>query len=79
MDKAHVKVDWAKQLPYALFALRQPLNRDTHLSPYELVFRMLVRTQLDILYWDWRDVDDGELQVSVWVDNLCEHIEYCEM
>ena len=76
LGKAHVKgLDWVKQLPYALFALRQAPNRDTHLSPYELVFGRLARTPLDILYRGWRDVDDGELQVSDWVDNLCEHLE----
>ena len=76
LGKAHLKgLDWVKQLPYALFALRQAPNRDTHLSPYELVFGRLARTPLDILYRGWRDVDDGELQVSDWVDNLCEHLE----
>ena len=33
----------------ALFALRQAENRDTHLSPYKLVFGRLARTPLDIL------------------------------
>ena len=71
LGKAHVKgLDWVKKLPYALFALRHAPDRDTHLSSYELVFGRLARTPLDILYRGWRDVDDGELQVSDWVDNL---------
>ena len=76
LGKAHVKgLDWVKQLPCALFALRQAPSRVTHLSPYELVFGRLARIPLGILYRSWRDVDDGELQVSDWVNNLCEHLE----
>ena len=32
------KLDWAAQGPFAMFALRAALNRDTGLSPYELVY-----------------------------------------
>ncbi len=45
LTKAHqMGLDWAAQLPFALFALRQTPNRDTGLSPFELVFGRDVRT-----------------------------------
>ena len=43
-------LDWVRQVSYALFALRQALNRDTGSSPYEVVFVYNVKTPLELLY-----------------------------
>ena len=51
LTKAHQQgMDWAQQIPFALFALRQLPNRDTLLSPFELVFGRDVRTPLELLH-----------------------------
>ncbi len=47
------KLDWALQIPFALFALWQMPHRDTLLSPFELVFGHNVRTPLELLYGEW--------------------------
>ena len=43
-------LDWVAQIPFALFALRSAPNRDTHFSPFQLVYGHQVRTPLDILH-----------------------------
>lgn len=58
--------DWVFQLPFALFALRQALHRDTGLSPFELVFDWRVRTPLELLYHGWMDECDVSLDVCSW-------------
>ena len=43
-------LDWVKQLPFVVFALRQAPNISTGFSPFELVYGHNVRTPLDIVY-----------------------------
>jgi len=51
LSKASAKgLDWVRQLPFAIFALRQAPNRTTGYSPFELVYGHNVRTPLDLLY-----------------------------
>ncbi len=44
------KLDWAHQIPFALFALWQMPHRDTLLSPFELVFGHNVRTPFRVFF-----------------------------
>ena len=50
-------LDWVAQIPFALFALRSAPNRDTHFSPFELVYGHQVRTPLDILHQGWAELE----------------------
>ena len=51
LTKAHTQgMDWAFQIPFALFALRPMPHRDTLLSPFDLIFGYNVRTPLELLY-----------------------------
>lgn len=75
LTKAHHQgFDWAEQLPFALFALRQSPNRDTGLSPYELVYGANLRTPLDALYHGWAE-DKGGIKVCDWVERMAERVE----
>ncbi len=56
--------DWAEQLPFCLFALRSIPNRDSSLSPFELVFGHAARTPLDVLHHGWLEQDFSELDVE---------------
>ncbi len=76
LTKAHArKLDWALQIPFALFALRQMPHRDTLLSPFELVFCHNVRTPLELLYGEWSGGASLKLDVSTWVGQLQERLE----
>ena len=63
-------LDWVRQLPFALFAMRSAPNRDTGLSPFQLVYGRQVRSPLDVLYEGWVDVEYEEFDVEVWSDWL---------
>ena len=76
LTKAHSqKLDWSQQLPFALFYLKQAPNRDTLLSPYEVVFGRQVRTPLELMYHEWATVRDEPLDVCTWVHSLHERLE----
>ena len=68
-------LDWVRQLPFAVFALRQAPNRTTGYSPYELVYGHNVRTPLDVLYEGWKSDKLRKLNISSWVDDLCARLE----
>lgn len=76
MTKAHQRgLDWAQQIPFALFALRQAPNRDTGMSPFELIFGRNVRTPLELLYQGWVGIQETKLDVGTWVEQLNERLE----
>ena len=68
-------LDWVGQVPFALFALRSAPNRDTHYSPFELVYGRQVRTPLDVLHQGWVELDFEELNTSEWADWLVDRLE----
>ena len=68
-------LDWAKQIPYALFYLRQMPHRDTGLSPFEMVFGHNVCTPLELLYGEWARESRSKLDVSTWVGKVQERLE----
>ena len=75
LNKAHnLGMDWAQQLPYALLALRQMPNRDTGLSPFELVYGRDVRTPLDLVYGEWTGTQGKEMDVCSWVGQIQERL-----
>ena len=63
-------LDWVRQLPFALFALRLAPNRDTGFSPFELVYGRQVRSPLDVLFEGWVEVEYSEFDVELWTDWL---------
>ncbi len=76
LAKAHAEgMDWVRQLPFVLFALRQAPNRTTGFSPYELVYGQHVRTPLDVVYEGWRNKECEGLAVGTWVEELCDRLE----
>ena len=76
LTKAHSRdMDWAQQIPFALFALRRLPNRDTLLSPFELVFGRNVRTPLELLCHGWVEEKPVPLDVCTWVEKVNERIE----
>ena len=68
-------LDWVKQIPFALFALRLAPNRDTGLSPFQLVYGRQVRSPLDVLYEGWVDEEFGEFDVELWTDWLGQRMK----
>ena len=65
LTKAHTQgMDWAFQIPFALFALRQMPHRDTLLSPFDLIFGYNVRTPLELLYGEWSGKASRQLDVG---------------
>ena len=68
-------LDWVKQIPFALFAMRCAPNRDTGLSPFQLVYGRHVRSPLDVLYEGWVDVEYEEFDVEVWSDWLSKRMK----
>ena len=67
--------DWAKQITYALFYLRQMPHRDTGLSPFEMVFGHNIRTPLELLYGEWARESRSKLDISTWVGKVQERLE----
>ena len=63
-------LDWVRQLPFALFALRLAPSRDTGLSPFQLVYGRQVRSPLDVLYEGWVDEEYSDFDVELWTDWL---------
>ena len=68
-------LDWVGQLPFALFALRSAPNKDSSISPYQLVYGHRVRTPLDILHQGWAELAFEELDTEEWSDWLVERLE----
>lgn len=77
LTKAHHQgLDWVQQLPFALFALRQMPNRDTQLSPFDIVFGREVRTPLELVHGEWVGHGDRRKRdVCAWVTQVQERIE----
>ena len=76
LTKAHQQgMDWALQNPFALFARRQLPNRDTLLSPFELVFGRNVRTPLELIHIEWTGEWAQPLDVCSWVEQVAERVE----
>ena len=67
--------DWVAQLPFALFALRAAPNRDTHFSPFELLYGRSMRSPLELLYEGWVDKDLWEMDVGSYSETLIEKLE----
>ncbi len=57
------KINWAEQVPFALFALRQMPCKMTGFSPYELVWGRTMRTPLDVVYSGWREKSCKKMNV----------------
>ena len=68
-------LDWVGQLPFAMFALRSAPNRDTHFSPFQLVYGHRVRTPLDILHQGWAELSFQELDTAEWSSWLADRLE----
>ena len=68
-------LDWVGQVPFAMFALRSAPNRDTHLSPFELVYGRQVRTPLDILHQGWAETSFQEFNVEEWSEWLVDRLK----
>ena len=68
-------LDWVGQLPFAMFALRSAPNRDSHFSPFQLVYGHRVRTPLDILHQGWAELELQELDTAEWSGWLSERLE----
>ena len=65
LTKAHQKgLDWAQQIPFVLFTFRQAPNRDSGMSPFELVFGYNVRTPLELMYQGWAGRQNSKLDVG---------------
>ena len=69
------KLDWAAQVPFAMFVLRAAPNRDTGLSLYELVYGKLVRTPMDVLHSGWLCPESQQLDVKTWGELLVSQLE----
>ena len=67
-------LDWVKQIPFALFALRMAPSRDTGLSPFQLVYGRQVRSPLDVLYEGWVDEEYEEFDVEAWTGWLGQRL-----
>ena len=68
-------LDWVSQIPFALFAMRMAPNRDTGLSPFQLVYGRAGRSPLDVLYEGWVDVEYEEFDVEVWSEWMSKRLE----
>ena len=76
LTKASAKgLDWVAQVPFALFALRSAPNRDTHFSPFQLVYGHQVRTPVDILHQGWAETEFKHLDACEWSEWLAERLE----
>ena len=67
--------DWAAQLPLAMFALHSTSNRDTLLSPFELLYGKSMRTPLELLHEGWLEREYWELDVGAYTEVLAETVE----
>ena len=69
------KMDWPKQVPLALFAMRLSPCRSTGLSPFEYVYgRQAGHSPLDLLYESWVCSDLRPLNVSAWTEELDDRL-----
>ena len=68
------KLDWACQVPYILFVLRQLPHSDSGFSPFDLVYGRSVRTPLDALYHGLIESPSVNLNVSEWLEVLCDRL-----
>ncbi len=69
------KRDWAAQIPFVLFILRQMPNSDSLFSPFDLVYGFRVRTPLDALYHGIFECEVEKLNVCEWVSGVAERLE----
>ena len=67
--------EWAEKLPLVQKALRVVPNRDTGLSPYQIVFGSQLRTPLDALYHGWRQEACQHMDIAQWSGELADQLE----
>ncbi len=69
------KRDWAAEILFVLFVLRQMPNADSQFSPFDLVYGFRVRTPLDALYYGIFECEAETLDVCEWVCGVAERLE----
>ena len=69
------KLDWVKQVPLALYAMRLAPHTDTGVSPFEFIHGTPMHSPLDILHDGWLDKGKRKLNVLAWVEELADRLE----
>jgi len=69
------KLEWTKQVPLALYAVRLAPHADTGISPFQYVHGQDMHSALDILHHGWLRDEDRQMNVSAWVEELVERLE----
>ena len=69
------KLDWAQQVKYVLFTCKDALNRDSGLSPFEIVFGRHVRGPLELLHDMWETEEKTSINICDWVKELQTRLE----
>ena len=69
------KLDWSKQLKYALFACRCAPNRDSGFSPFEIIFGRHIRGPLELLKDVWETEEKRMMNVCDWIAELQDRLE----
>ena len=69
------KLDWSKQLKYALFACRCAPNTDSGFSPFEIIFGRHIRGPLELLKDVWETEEKRTMNVCDWVAELQDRLE----
>ena len=69
------KLDRVQQVKYVLFACRSAPNRDSGLSPFEIVFGRHVRGPLELLHDMWETEEKTSVNVCGWVKELQTRLE----
>ena len=64
-----------KQIKYALFACRSAPNRNSGLSPFEIVFGRNVRELLELLRDMWDTQEKRTINVCAWIQELDKRLE----
>ena len=66
--------DWDKLVPFVLFAYREVPQASTGFSPFELMFRRIVRGPLDVLKDTWEAGKSANESVVSYVENMREKL-----
>ena len=69
------KLDWVKQVPLALYAMRLAPHSDIGVSPFEYIHGSQMHSPLDLLHNGWLERDQRKLNVSAWADELADRLE----
>jgi len=70
-----LKIDWAKQLDLAFFALRNMPHKDHNFTLYELVFGRRIHHVISYLASIWRDNLSEGLDTCTYMADLQDHLE----